>query len=629
MYINMLKYLQELNWLKLAKILKIVIIIYIIFVFSLCLFKYLTFQYNGLDLAIFNQVFYNSSLGNLYNFTIHPTSYLGDHFEIIIFLLIPFYSLFKSPITLLFLQTLFLALAAVPLYLIAKKYLNPWQTLLIIFLYLFNPVTLNINLFEFHALALVPFFIFWTFYFYDQNKFKTFLIFAVLSLFIREDVSFIIFMFGILAILDRKKIKWILTPVFLSVFYFFTALKIVAYFASSQSYKFLIYYQWLGETPLEIFKNFFLKFPLVLQHIFTLTNLELILGFFLVFLFIPLFRPKYLLLSLGMFAQIILGFASGELILRTHYGAIFLTALSIGAIFSLSWLAKNKKINFFIFKYKDLFILLVIIGLIYNFLVLGPLITFANKLVTTDYQEIKLKNEFVQQIPKDASIVTTYDLITNLSSRKQVYSLNYLFLGRQQYNAGEYKIPQDTQYLLINFSDFITFHLQYEKAANSYYYQGDNNLQNIIKEHHFVLQKIDKNLAIWQKNGQEKDLVLWQSFSNIPKLKIIKEEKINEELSFVGFSQEDKTTSLYFKVLKPIDKNYFIKIGRKIYPLGYGLFPTSEWPKDQIIQINFFDLTPVQNFKILDLAGGMELDGLGKVKDVLDKIDILGEINLD
>ena len=626
----MVSYLKNLNWENLAKILKILIISYIIFVFAICLFKYFTFQYNGLDLAIFNQVFYNSSLGNLYQFTIHPTSYLGDHFELIIFLLVPFYSLLKSPVSLLLLQTLFLAFASIPLYLIAKKHLNPWPTLFILFLYLFNPVTLNINLFEFHALALAPFFVFWTFYFYDQNKFPPFLAFAILSLLVREDVSFVIFMFGILALIDKKKIKWILAPIVLAPLYFFTALKIVSYFSASQSYKFLIYYQWLGQTPWEIFKNLFLKFPLVLEHVFNLANLELVLGFFLVFLFIPLCRPKYLLLALGAFLQIILGFASGELILRTHYGAIFLTAMTIAAIFSLKILTSNPKLINFSKKYKNLLPLLIIAGLVYNFLVLGPLPSFAQKIAALDYQEAKLKKIFVNQIPPGASVVATYDLIPNLSSRKQIYSLNYLFLGRQQYGAGDYKIPDDTQYLLINFDDFITFHLQYEKFSSPYYYKGSNNLREIITGHDFKLKKAEKNLALWQKNLEKDNFSLYQIHESLPlQIDPSLKQKINHELEFLALNKETETTSLYFQALTQIDKNYFIQINDKIYPLGYGLYPTSEWQKKQIVQIIFFSLPEIKELKILDLAGGLELDSLGSVKNILDKAEIISQIAID
>ncbi len=626
----MLNYFKNLNWLKLAKILTILIIAYLVISFGICLFKYQTFQYNGLDLAIFNQVFYNSSLGNLFQFTIHPTSYLGDHFTPLLFFLVPFYSLCKSPVTLLFLQSLFLGLTAIPLYLIAKKHLTPWQTLLIIGLYLFNPVTLNINLYEFHFLAFVPFFIAWTFYFYQNNQFKPFLVLIILSLLIREDVSFIIFMFGFIAILDKKRFKWILTPLFLSLIYFFTALKIIAHYSSAQTYKFFIYYQWLGENPKEIFINFFLKPHLVLEHIFYLGNLELILGFGLVFLFIPFYRPKYLLLCLGMFMQIILGLPSGELILRTHYGTILLIAFSLAAIFSLKALTVNQKFLNFFKKNKDLFYLIIIIGLIYNLLILGPFIAFVQKISKIDYQELKLKNEFIKQIPKKAALVASYDLITNLSSRPQIYSLNYLFLGRQQYGAGDYKIPDKTPFILINFTDFFTFHLQYENRISDYYYQGDNNLNKIIKEKNYQLKTIKQNLALWQKDHQPNKIPLYQIYkNNLPEIKQAKEQKLNQEILFLGSNEEKNITSLYFKVLSDIEKNYFIKINERVYPLGYGLYPTSEWQKDQVVKINFFALPQLEKIKILDLAGGLELDDLGSIKNVLDKKEIISQINLN
>ena len=117
-------------------------------VFSLiCVWKYYQFGYNGLDLAIYNQVFFNSAHGNLFGFTIHPQSYLGDHFELFLIALLPIYYFFQHPLALLILQTLVLALSAWPLYLIAKNVLaKPWP-LFIAFLWLLNPFVQNINLF--------------------------------------------------------------------------------------------------------------------------------------------------------------------------------------------------------------------------------------------------------------------------------------------------------------------------------------------------------------------------------------------------------------------------------------------------------------------------------------------------
>lgn len=622
----MLTYYKNLNWLKLAKILLILIIFYIILVFSISVFKYLTYSYNVLDLAIFNQVFYNSSLGNFFQFTIHPTSYLGDHFTPLLFLLVPFYSVLKSPLTLLFIQTLFLALAAVPLFLIAKKYLNPQQTLLIIFLYLFNPVTLNINLHEFHLLALVPFFIGWTFYFYQQNKFVYFFIFSLLSLQIREDVAFIIFMFGIIALLDKKNLKWILSPLILATVYFFTALKIISHFSAASTYKFFVYYQWLGNTPYEIFINFFIKFPLVLEHVFSLTNLELILGFGLVFLFIPFYRPKYLLLSLGMFLQLILGTTSGELILRIHYGSVFLIVFSLTAIFALKALTTNKKLKLFSQKYTGLFTYLIIIGFIYTLLVLGPLIPFVKSIYQTNYQQVSLKNEFVKQIPRNASVVTTYDLMANLSSRTKIYSLNYIFLGRQQFNAGAYIIPENTEFILINFNDFIAYHLQYETKATTYYYQGDNNLINLLSKN-YQLIKISQNLGLWQKNSSLTDFSLYQVHeTQKPNIENIKEQIIKQKISFLGFNQAENKTSLFFKPQKKLEKNYFIQINKQIYPLGYGLYPTSEWQAEQIIQMDFYDIELPNKIQLLEIAGWLAIDKLGNTQNHFTKFETIGEI---
>jgi uncharacterized membrane protein len=625
----MIKYFQTLNWQKLAKITIILIIAYFVFIFSICLYKYFTYQYNGLDLAIFNQVFYNTSLGKLFHFTIHPTSYLGDHFKPMILLLTPFYALYKSPIALLFLQTLFLALAAVPLYLISKKHLQPLHALLVIILYLFNPVTMNINLFEFHILPLAIFFIFWTFYFYDKNKFRPFLLFAFLTLLTREDVSFVVFMFGIIALLDRKKLKWILTPIISSAIYFFIALKVIAHFSASSASKFFVYYEWLGNTPLEIAENFFIKFPLVLQHFLNFAHFELILGFLLVFLFIPIYRPKYLLLVLGQFLEIILGFASGEAILRTHYAAPFIAALSIATIFSLKALGQNQKFLNFYKKNRDIFLIIIVITIIYNFLVLGPLITFINSLSTLDVGKIKLENDFAKQIPSDASLITSYGFISNLSSRQKLYSLNYVFLGRQQFNAGDYIVPNDTKYLLLDFDDFVGFHLQYGETIPKYYYEGSQNMRKLLVDKNFCLERINKNFALWGKNCENCDLFLYKIFTKEkPKIKNSQDVDLAESIKFLGWDRHDNITSLFFKPLKKMDKNYFIKLDNKTYLLGYGFYPTSEWQADEIVQINFYDLVQIKRAEIFTMNGGYHLDGIGSVFSAIDKVDKLGEFNL-
>ena len=167
--------------------------------------KYQGFDYNSFDLAIFNQVFFNTAHGRLFDLTINLHNYLGDHFEPMILLLLPFYLSKSSPVTLLFLQSAIIALSAWPLYLIAKKVLSKSSlALLIAILWLLNPFVHSANLYEFHLLAFAPFFFFWTFYFYQQNKFKLFCLFFILSLLVREDISLLLVSFAFLSYLDKK-----------------------------------------------------------------------------------------------------------------------------------------------------------------------------------------------------------------------------------------------------------------------------------------------------------------------------------------------------------------------------------------------------------------------------------------
>lgn len=299
----------------------------------------------------------------------------------------------------------------------------------------------------------------------------------------------------------------------------------------------------------------------------------------------------------------------------------------MATIFSLKYLfIKQKFVNFYK-KYKTIILTILITGLIYNFLILGPLIPLIKTIITTDYQQVNLKKEFIRQIPAQSAVITTYDLITPLSSRQRVYSLNYTFLNQQQYGQGQYQIPQDTQYLLINFNDFISYKFQYEQRYTANYYRGDNTLRTLIKTNNYQLKKAKQNLALWQKNT-DSNLNLYKIHNQLPEIKNQQKQLINQQIEFLGYYENNKQISLYFKALNPILKNYFIKINQQIYPLGYGLYPTSEWQPNQIIQLNFYDMEKFNKFQILDIQGGVEKNNICSITNIFDQIKILGKINL-
>jgi len=473
-------------------VLTFLIIGYIIGFTAIGLWKYSAHLYNGLDLAIFNQVFYNTLHGQWFYSSIQNGSYLGDHFSPIIILLLPFYFFHQQPTTLLCLYPITLALGAVPLFYLARKVLkNNLLGLFVALIYLLSFSLHGLNVFEFEILPLAIPLIFAAYYFYHEKKFGWFLFFILAALLCREDVALLVFMFGTLAWLDRKalgerKLRWILTPMIVSAAYFLISFFIIKHFGAD--YKFFIYYAWLFTAPGKI-----------IPQLFSLGNLEMLLGFCLPFLFLIWLAPKNLILALPIFIQTALNAGgSGNVVLQTHYVSLFLPALFIALIFALKRVRISPKLSLFENNFGLLIVLLVVAN-IYLMLATGPLGYFLGRNTLVDKNRIALENHFAEQIPSDASVVTTDRFIPLLSSRPEIYSLDYVFLGQKQFSRERYILPDDLKYLLIDFDALADYQLQYQHHSfyGKYYSDGFDNLRGVIKN--FDLKEIQDNIALFER----------------------------------------------------------------------------------------------------------------------------------
>ncbi|MFA6304633.1 MAG: DUF2079 domain-containing protein [Patescibacteria group bacterium] len=588
---------------------------------GICIWKYFQFGYNGLDLAIYNQVFFNSVNGNLFGFTIHPGSYLGDHLELFIIALLPLYYFFQHPITLLVLQSLILALSAWPIFLIAKQKLSPLWSLLIAVLWLLNPFVQNINLFEFHLLPFAIPLLLFAFYYYQQKKFLPFLIFCLLSLLVREDVALVILMFGIIGLIEKRSLKWILTPLILGGTWFVIALKIISHFTPSGTYKFIYYYGWLGTNIKEMTYNFFFNPAKTLSHIFSLNSTLLGLMAFLPFCFLNLFKPKYLLLALPIYAQLILGSGSYHIVaLKLHYASLLMPALFISLIYALTQLSQPERksgLIGFLRRNKPLVVILLLISTTYGLLTLGPLPAAANNLFFKKSAIINaLKKEWLQEIPAEAKTVATYEFLTNLSGRKNIYALHYGFIGKKQLSDLPYALPNNLDVLAIDFEDFLIYEVKFpnSKLWRDIYPTGDERIRNLISQQGFSAIKVTDTLAIFKKTNTV-GVSLYEIQKNDSQIVNKEYLDLNNGLKFLGWSNLENNRpnynilpiSLYFSAQQKIADNWQLRliiknhqgkiIHTKTYPLAYGLYPTSNWQKGEIIKNNYWFLLP-QNINI-------------------------------
>jgi uncharacterized membrane protein len=292
-------------------ILILLIIGYIVAIMTLHVFNYNRFRY-GFDLSFYEQSVWNTVHGRFLQVsaTDFSNSLLGTDAILILALLAPFYALLPSPFTLLFLETIVVALGALPLYWLAQVHLKSKVAgLLFAATYLLLLPVENGNLYEWRERPMAMGFLLFAFYFYQGGRFRLFMLSAALTLCCRPENGLLLVMLAFYGFLQgyhkNKKFGWsfILGPALLGLIWFGLVVAVVIPASSTGgSFALAQNYGPLGSTPGEIAKNL-LTDPLgSLTKIFTPDNtfkklvyLPLLL---LPFLFLPLISPTILLLAL-------------------------------------------------------------------------------------------------------------------------------------------------------------------------------------------------------------------------------------------------------------------------------------------------------------------------------------------
>jgi uncharacterized membrane protein len=173
--------LSEYRWLLL------IISAYVLALSIAAITRYYTFRTSAFDLGIFNQAFSTALKGKLFyetpdQYIIPSGSFLGTHFSLLMFLLLPLYYLFPYAQTLLVTQTVVIALGSIPIFLITRTALKGRLPVVMAGIYLINPATLSMNLYDFHLEAFLPFFLGMFIYGYISKNWKAYCAFLVMSL---------------------------------------------------------------------------------------------------------------------------------------------------------------------------------------------------------------------------------------------------------------------------------------------------------------------------------------------------------------------------------------------------------------------------------------------------------------
>ena len=183
--------------------------------------KYWAFSYVGQDLAYFAQLMHTTLHGHLFWGNLlqdllysHPvTTDFAGHNSPIMFLLLPFYAVAPSPVTLIVVRNIALFSCAIPIFLIAHRRMSTVTAYFWVFAFLLTPAILYQSVFDFYPLTLVALPLIFAIYFFLEDRFMAFTIAIIFTLLVREDLVFVVFGLGLLAIVRRRPIKWALLPI--------------------------------------------------------------------------------------------------------------------------------------------------------------------------------------------------------------------------------------------------------------------------------------------------------------------------------------------------------------------------------------------------------------------------------
>ncbi len=158
------------------------------------------------DLGIQENILWNTVHGDFFMSTLMDSHYLGVHTSLVLLLVAAIYAVAPATETLLVLQALVLGLAALPLYLLARKMLErDWQALLIGMLWLTHPAVGGANFYDFHPVAFAPLFLFSAVYFWWCQRWRPFWAFIVLLLSVKEELSIIVVLLGLITLMGGNR----------------------------------------------------------------------------------------------------------------------------------------------------------------------------------------------------------------------------------------------------------------------------------------------------------------------------------------------------------------------------------------------------------------------------------------
>ncbi len=427
---GMLGFKSDFSTKKRNTLIIVAVAFFVVIVGAVGLCRYLAYLAPNYDFGIFSQMFYNMKE----HFTPVTTverdkllSHFAIHVSPIYYVLLPLYFIFPSPATLQISQTLVLASAAVPAYLIAKKYeLSNSKCVAVVVMTLFQPVVSCGTLYDLHENCFLFPLLLWVFWAFEREKYALLAVFTLLTLAVKEDAAVYIIFFGIFVILSRRKYLSGLSLVLAAGVWFGVVTYLLTKYGNGvMSSRYDNYITASDGGLLEVVKNILVDPAYVFTQVFKDEHgdygkkMQFLVQLLAPTVLLPFATKKVsrLTLLLPSFLLSFMTVYAYQYDIRFQYAfgsAAFITYL---AIMNLAQLKPSTQRVMSVAAVVCSFFMFM--GLFYP-----EFVSYVGQ-YRANREDVKIINEVLESIPEDSSVCASTYFIPKLSEREELYEIYY------------------------------------------------------------------------------------------------------------------------------------------------------------------------------------------------------------
>lgn len=430
-------------------------ILYSAYFSALSIQRHDSFRTHASDMGQMDQALWNTLHGNRLEDT-RPNGTqlprLTDHVEPIFFV-VPLVFLIHDGIESLFvLQSIIIALGALPIYWIARRRLqSEWASVIFAVMYLLFPALQAANLAEFHAVTFAPAPLMLAYNYGQERAWKRFALFALIALGVKEDMALLVLAMAVYfaiqsTVASQQSSDKLITfhasrftfrlqaiPVIIaivSILWFLIALFIIIPHFSPRNES--VYIGRYPKSLSDLFLGLFLP-----------AKIEYVVRLFASVGFLALFDPITLLVGAPSLMLNLLSSYEAQYSGTYHYSAPVAPYFVLAAIGGADWLARithhaSRRLPSAICQTRILvpaFLIALGYHAIAGYTPFGGEYFFPE--VTAHH---RLFERFAKQIPPDAPAMTTSSLFPHLSHRRMLYRF------------GQLPVPPNVDYILLDVS---------------------------------------------------------------------------------------------------------------------------------------------------------------------------------